>query len=190
MGRLTVYNFVSANGYFKGPDEDISWAKQKRTKEEDEYAVENLQSGSILLFGRKTYEMMKAYWPMQQAKKDAPRLAQGMNKAEKIVFSKTLRKADWENTRIINGDIEEEAKKLKASEKDATILGSGSIVNQLAEKGLIDEFQVMVYPVAINDGTPFLKDIQKKIELKLTKVQSFKNGVVLLCYEPASKNTA
>jgi dihydrofolate reductase len=82
-----------------------------------------------------------------------------MNKAEKIVFSKTLKRADWDNTRIVSGNIEEEVKKLKRSEKGLTVLGSGSIVNQLAEAGLVDEFQIMIHPVAINNGTAFLKDI-------------------------------
>ena len=185
MGKLCVYNFVSANGYFKGPDEDISWAKQNQSKEERDFAAENLQADGILLFGRVTYEMMKSYWPTPQAKKDAPDVAEGMNKAEKIVVSKTLKKTDWENTRIIKDNIAAEVKKLKeTSGKDITILGSGSIVSQLAEKGLIDEFQVMVHPVAIGDGTPFLKAINKKIELELTKTRSFKSGIVLLCYQP------
>jgi dihydrofolate reductase len=184
MGKLLVYNFVSANGYFKGPNDDISWAHQNPSQEESDFASENAQGGAILLFGRKTYEMMGSYWPTPQAKKNNPGVAEGMNKAEKIVFSKTLKKADWNNTRIVSGNIEEEVKKLKQSGKDITILGSGTIVNQLTEAGLIDEFQVMVHPVAIGNGTAFLKDIQNKIDLELTKTRSFKSGIVLLCYQP------
>jgi dihydrofolate reductase len=184
MGKLQVYNFVSANGYFKGANEDISWAHQNPSQEENDFAAENAQGGAVLLFGRKTYEMMVSHWPTAQGKKDNPGVAEGMNKAEKIVFSKTLKKADWNNTRIVGSNIEEEVKKLKQSGKNMTILGSGSIVNQLAEAGLIDEFQVMVHPVAIGNGTAFLKDIHKKIELELTKTRSFKSGMVLLCYQP------
>ena len=128
--------------------------------------------------------MMVRYWPTDQAKQNNPGVAEGMNKAEKIVFSKTLKRADWDNTRIVSGNIEEEVKKLKRSEKDLTVLGSGSIVNQLAEGGLVDEFQIMIHPVAISNGTAFLKDIHKKIELALTKTRSFKSGKVLLCYQP------
>ena len=185
MGKLSVYNFVSVNGYFKGLDEDVSWAHQNASKEVSDFAAENAQSGAILLFGRKTYEMMVSYWPTDEAKKNAPEVADGMNKAEKIVFSKTLKEAKWNNTRIVKGNIEEEVKKLKeTSGKDITILGSGSIVNQLAEKGLIDEFMIMIHPVAIGNGTPFLTDISKNIELELTKTKSFKGGPVLLCYQP------
>ncbi|HEV8507749.1 MAG TPA: dihydrofolate reductase family protein [Chitinophagaceae bacterium] len=184
MGKLLVYNFVSANGYFKGLNEDISWAHQNPSQEESDFAAENAQGGAVLLFGRKTYEMMVSYWPSPEAKKNNAGVAEGMNKAEKIVFSKTLKKADWNNTRVINDDIIGEVKELKQSGKVMTILGSGSIVNQLAEAGLVDEFQVMIHPVAIGSGTPFLKDINKKIELVLTKTRSFKSGIVLLCYQP------
>jgi len=184
MGKLLVYNFVSANGYFKGLNEDISWAHQSPSQEESDFAAENAQGGATLLFGRKTYYMMVSYWPTDQAKQNNPGVAEGMNKAEKIVFSKTLKRADWDNTRIVSGNIKEEVKKLKRSEKDLTVLGSGSIVNQLTEAGLVDEFQIMIHPVAINNGTAFLKDIDKKIDLVLTKTRSFKSGIVLLCYQP------
>ena len=190
MGKLSVYNFVSLNGYFKGPNEDVSWAHQQASKEQNDFAAENAQSGEILLFGRKTYEMMAGFWPTDEARKNAPGIADGMNKAEKIVFSKTLSEAKWKNTRIMKGNLEEEVKKLKEiSAKNITILGSGSIVNQLAEKGLIDVFMIMVHPIAISNGTPFLKDISKNIQLELTKTKSFPNGPVLLCYQPVQQNS-
>ena len=108
MGKLIVYNFITVNGYFKGRNEDISWAKQNNSEEENKLAAENAGSGNLLLFGRKTYEMMAAYWPSAEAIKNAPELAAGINNAEKIVFSKTLRNADWNNTRIIKENMEEE----------------------------------------------------------------------------------
>ena len=188
MGKLSVYNFVSANGCFKGANDDTSWAHQNASKELSDFASENAHGGAILLFGRKTYEMMVSYWPTDEAKKNMPEVADGMNKAEKIVFSKTLKEAKWNNTRVIKGNIEEEVKNLKkTSDKRITILGSGSIVNQLAEKGLIDEFMIMIHPVAIGNGTPFLKDISKNIELELTRTKVFKSGPVLLCYKPSSR---
>ncbi|MBC8047677.1 MAG: dihydrofolate reductase [Fimbriimonadaceae bacterium] len=187
MGKLIVYNFVSLNGYYKGLKDDISWAKSD-SKGEQEFAAENLKSGNILLFGRVTYEMMAGYWPLPDAAKNNPLVADGMNKAEKIVFSKTLKNAEWNNTRIIKDNMEEEIKKLKeTSGKDMTLLGSGSIVTQFADMGLIDEFQIMVHPVAITEGTPILKDIKQKLELKLTSIREFKSGVVLHCYQPMKK---
>jgi len=181
MGKLRVYNFVTLNGYFKGADDDISWAKNG-SKEEQEFAGENAKSDGILLFGRKTYEMMAAYWPSENAKMNNAAVADGMNKAEKIVVSKKMKKADWSNTRIINEDLEKEIKKLKKLDKDITILGSGTIVTQLAEAGLIDEYQIMIYPVVTEKGTSLLKDIHKDLALTLVNSRVFKSGAVFLHY--------
>jgi dihydrofolate reductase len=183
MGKLSVYNFITLDGYFKGPNQDISW--HKHGAEENEFASENLKAGSMLLFGRITYEMMASYWPTKEAIKNDPAVAKGMNSAEKIVFSNTLKKAEWNNTRIINGNIVEEVKKMKkTSGNDLTILGSGTILTQFAEEGLIDEYQIMIDPIAIGNGTSMFKGIKHHLDLKLTKTKTFKSGVVLLCYQP------
>jgi dihydrofolate reductase len=184
MGKLSVFNFTSLNGFYKGPNGDLSWHKQKeQDPEEMKYTKEGAQSGNILLFGRVTYEMMIQFWPTEQAMKTMPEVAKGMNEAEKIVFSKTLKKADWNNTRIVSGDIAEEVKKLKNGGKDMTILGSGTIVSQLADEGLIDSFEIMVDPVAIPEGTPMFHGTKHKIELELTGTRAFKSGVVLHSYK-------
>jgi dihydrofolate reductase len=108
-----------------------------------------------------------------------------MNKAEKIVFSRTLKKADWNNTILINDNIVEEIKKRKqTSKKDMTLLGSGTVLSQFAEHGLIDEYQIMVDPVVIAAGTIVFKGITHQLDLELTKTRTFKSGVVLLCYVP------
>ena len=183
MRKITVFNFVTLNGYYKGPNGDISW--HRHGEEENEFAAGNLKSGGILLFGRVTYEMMASYWPTPAAAENDPAVAEGMNKAEKIVFSRTLKKAEWNNTRLIKDNIVEEIKKMKQTPgEDMVLLGSGSILTQFAEKGLIDEYKIMVDPVVIGGGTPILKDIRHKLDLKLTKTKTFKSGVVLLCYQP------
>jgi len=185
MARLTAFNFTTLNGYFKGPDDDISW-NQHNQGEENDYAKEGANSGSTLIFGRVTYEMMARYWPSPDALKNNPVVAKGMNESEKIVFSRTLQKADWHNTRIIKNNMLEEMKKLKQqSGKSFTILGSGSIVSQLAEAGLVDEYQIMLNPVALGDGATLFKGIQHPLQLKLTSHRVFKCGAVLLSYEPA-----
>jgi len=186
MRKVGVFNFITLNGYFKGPKGDISW--HKHGAEENEYAVEMLKAGSTLLFGRVTYEMMASYWPTPIAIKNDPIMAGGMNNADKIVFSRTLKKVEWNNTRLVTDNIAEEIQKMKRMPgKDMTLLGSGTIVNQFAEQGLIDEYQIMVDPVVIGDGTPIFKDIKHKLDLKLTATRTFKSGVVLLCYQPVEK---
>src|SRR5262245_22854834 len=117
MAKLRVYNFVSANGYFKGLNEDISWAHQNPSEETNEFASQNAQGGAILLFGRKTYEMMASFWPTPEGIKTNPGVSKGMTSAEKIVFSKTLNQADWANTRIIHDHLEDAVKKMKQGDK-------------------------------------------------------------------------
>ncbi len=184
MRKLGVFNFISLNGCYKGVNEDINWHTHGGA-EENEFSEKSVQAESILLFGRLTYEMMASFWPTDTAKQNLPIVADGMNKAEKIVFSRTLKKADWNSSRVVNGNIVEEMRKMKQTPgKDLTILGSGSIITQFAEAGLIDQYQFMLDPVVINDGVPIFKGIQHKLDLKLTSTRVFKSGVVLLCYEP------
>jgi dihydrofolate reductase len=184
--KVSVFNFVTLNGYFEGPKRDISW--HRHGEEENEYAAEGLKSGATLLFGRVTYEMMASYWPTPDAIKNDPIVAAGMNNADKIVFSRTLKKAEWNNTRLVKDNIVEEIKKMKQLPgKDMTLLGSGSILTQFAEKGLIDEYQIMVDPVVLGDGTSIFKNTKHKLDLKLTRTRTFKSGVVLLCYQPVDK---
>lgn len=186
MRKLSVFNFVSLNGFFAGPNGDISWHKNMpQDKESDDFGKQGVGAGNILVFGRKTYQMMAWFWPGMGMQAD-PVMAEGMNKSEKIVFSKTLDKAEWNNTRLIKEDMFETIKKLKQEDgKDLTILGSGSIITQLAEAGLIDEFQFMVDPIAIGEGTPIFNGIKKNLELKLVEHKVFKSGVLVLTYVPA-----
>lgn len=183
MRKLIVFNFITLNGYFKGPNKDISW--HRHGAEENEYGADMLKSGNTLLFGRVTYELMASYWQSPDAINNDPVVAERMNKADKIVFSKTLEKADWNNTKLMKDNIVEEIKKMKqTSGKDMALLGSGSILTQFADHGLIDEYQIMVDPVALGDGTPILKGIKHPLNLKLITSRIFKSGVVLLCYQP------
>lgn len=182
MGKLISFNFTTLNGYFKGPGEDYSW--HKHGEEEAAYASESSQQSAVLVFGRKTYDIMSSFWPSPMAKEQMPVVADGMNKSEKIVISHTLTKPTWSNTTAINKDVVAEMQKLKKT-KDMCILGSGSIVSQLADANLIDEFQIMVDPVVIPQGTPLFSNMKNKLNLKLTKTQAMKkSGVVLLVYEP------
>jgi len=183
MRKITAYNFLTLNGFFKGPHGDLSW--HKHGGEEAEFATEGASSGSVLLFGRVTYEMMASYWPTPMATEQNPEVAEGMNASEKIVFSNTLKKADWSNTKIISGDIIEEVKKIKRTPgNDMTILGSGSIISQFTDQKLIDTYLLMVDPVALPNGTPVFNGIKEKLELKLVDIRKFKSGVVLLTYTP------
>jgi dihydrofolate reductase len=186
MRKLNAFNFVTLNGYLAGPMGDISW--HRHGPEENEYASEALNSETVLLFGRVTYEMMANYWPTPIAIENDPTVANGMNRADKIVFSRTLKKAKWNNTRLVKDNIENEALQMKLTPgKDMTLLGSGSILTQFTEQGLIDEYQIMIDPVALGDGTTLFKNMKHTLNLKLTATRTFKSGVVLLSYEPVKQ---
>jgi dihydrofolate reductase len=116
-----------------------------------------------------------------------PGLAERMNSLPKIVFSRTLDRASWHNTRLVKSDMPGEIRRLKQSPGEGmAILGSGSIVSQLTQEGLIDEYQIVVDPVALGSGRTMFQGITGKVSLKLTKTRPFGNGNVLLCYEPAA----
>jgi len=108
-----------------------------------------------------------------------------MNSAEKVVFSRTLKNVDWNNTRLVRDDMLSEVRRLKqGSGKDLTVLGSGSIVAQLAQERLIDEFEILLNPVVIGQGKTMFEGVKDRFSLKLMSTRTFKNGNILLNYEP------
>jgi dihydrofolate reductase len=184
MRKLIVFNSVSLDGYFVDAKGDMSWA-HKQDPEWNEFTRENASGGGELVFGRKTYEMMASFWPTPQAMQMMPAVAEGMNRMPKVVFSRTLDKASWNNTRLVKDNIAVEMRKLKNEPGPGmAILGSGSIVAQLAQEGLIDEFQIVVNPVVLGKGRTMFEGIKDKLTLKHTRTRTFGNGNVLLCYEP------
>ena len=183
MRKLSVFNFITLNGFYKGRNEFISW--HKHGDEESAFAAGGSKSGSTLLFGRVTYQMMEGYWPTQMAKQNSPEVAEGMNASEKIVFSKTLKYTNWNNARIVRDNPADEVKRMKKEKgNDMTVLGSGTIVTLLAEHNLIDNYMLMVDPVVLGDGTPIFHGIKHQPDLKLIDTRKFKSGVVLLTYQP------
>lgn len=183
MRKLGVFNLVTLDGYFAGPGGDISW--HNPGAEFQELANAASTSGNTLLFGRVTYELMARYWPTPEAIRDDPVVARGMNGSEKVVFSRTLTSADWQNTRLVKDDMPAEVRRLKeGSGKGLTILGSGSLVSQLAQAGLIDEFQILLTPVVLGRGKTMFEGVKDRFPLKLMSSRTFKNGTVLLNYEP------
>lgn len=182
MGKLTSFTFITLNGFFKGQNEDTSW--HPHGGEAAKYANDASSADNILLFGRKTFEMMASFWPTPMAEELFPIVAQNMNKAEKIVCSNTLKTTDWKNTTIIKDDIVEQIKQLKEkSEKGITVLGSGSLITQLSDEGLIDQYTIMLDPVALGSGTSIFDGIKNNLNLKLESSRVFNNdGIVLLDY--------
>ena len=185
MRRLIAFNNVTLDGYFAGINGDISWTnKGNKDAEFNAFVAENAAVGGLLLFGRITYELMASYWPTPYAIENDPIVAERMNNRPKVVFSRTLDKASWNNTQLVKGDMAAEIRKIKQEPgDDMAILGSGSIVSQLAQDGVIDEYQILVNPVVLGRGRTMFDRIQEQLTLKLTKTRTFGNGKVLLCYQ-------
>ena len=186
MRHLIVFNHVSLDGYFVDHNGDMSWAKADHPDAEwNAFVAGNASGGGELVFGRITYQMMAGFWPTPMAIESMPEVAAGMNRMPKVVFSRTLDRAPWQNTRLIKGDLLAEMRRMKkAPGPDMVILGSGSLVAQLAPEGLIDVFQVVVNPVVLGKGRTMFEGVAAKLNLRLTTTRVFGNGNVLLCYEP------
>jgi dihydrofolate reductase len=182
MRKLTVFNNVSLDGYFVDRHGDMSWAR-KEDPEWLSFASGNASGGGDLVFGRVTYQMMASFWPTPMAMQMMPAVAEGMNRARKFVFSRTLETADWNNTRVLKGDPAAEMRALKEEPGSGlTILGSGSIVAQLAQAGLVDEFQIALIPIVLGAGRTMFEGLAPNLNLKLVESRSFGNGNVVLRY--------
>ena len=184
MRKLMVFNQVSLDGYFVDKRGDMSWA-HKSDPEWDAFVAGNASGQAHLLFGRKTYEMMASYWPSPAAKRDAPEVAKGMNDLPKVVFSRTLKSADWSHTRLVRDDLVGEVRKLKAAQgPDLLIMGSGTIISQLTQAALIDEYQLVVNPIVLGAGRTLFEGLDGKLALERLDTRTFKNGNVVMSYVP------
>ncbi|MGO9481760.1 MAG: dihydrofolate reductase family protein [Candidatus Kryptoniota bacterium] len=187
MRTLAVFNMISLDGYFVDANGDMSWAHSDRSNDAEfnEFIKNNASGGGELLFGRKTYDLMVSHWPTPEAKKNDPVVAEGMNSMAKVVFSRKMDKATWNNTKLVKENMVDEVRKMKQeSGKGMVILGSGEIVSQLAQEGLIDQYQILVIPIVLGKGRTMFEGIKDRFKLKLTKSRAFANGNVFLSYEP------
>lgn len=184
MRKIIVSNLVSLDGFFEGVNKELDW----HTVDESffEYARQLLNEVDTILFGRITYQMMAAFWP--NALDEDAVITHKMNHLPKIVFSKTLKKVDWNNATLAKNNLPKEVKDLKEQGgKDIVIFGSGTLVTQLTQLGLIDEYRIIINPLLLGKGSPMFKGIDDKINLKLLKTKILDTGVVILYYEPVKK---
>ena len=188
MRKLKVFNQMSLDGYIADAQSDMSWAHADSDDAEwNAWSAENAGGGGTLVFGRVTYDLMVSYWPTPEAMQAAPVFAERMNNLPKVVFSRTLEAPSWNNTKLVTGDIVAEVAKMKQEPgDDMVIMGSGSIVAQLTEARLIDEYQVVLNPIVLGSGKTMFEGVTHKVGLKLTDERAFKNGKVVLSYQAAA----
>jgi len=181
MRKLFLFMMISLDGFFEGPNHEIIW--HNVDDEFNDFAISQLNDIDLILFGRKTYELMVNYWPTEDAKKDDPIVAELMNKPSKIVFSKTLKKVGWENTRILRDNAIEVVRQLKErSGKEIAIFGSSDLCVNLMEANLLDELRIMINPIMLGNGKKLFQGMISQLKIKLVKIRSFASGNVLLYY--------
>jgi dihydrofolate reductase len=189
MRKIIVFNRVSIDGFFAGPNgESHEWFINDPKVDK---AAHEMMNPDTILFGRETYEIFEDFWPGQLKDKDAPKelknTARELNGMTKLVFSRRLKKVSWENSELMHGDLIKEVKKLKHGKgADIVIFGSGTIIQQLTEEKLIDEYLLVVTPVVLGTGISFFKNV-RKFDLELFKTKSFKSGNVMLHYRTSKK---
>ena len=188
MRTLVVFNQISLDGYFVDMHGDMSWAHNKNKDAEwDDFVMGNASGGGQLVFGRITYDLMASYWPTPAALENAPVVAERMNAWSKVVFSRTMDKATWSNTKLIKGDLNAEISKLKqAAGPGMVIMGSGTLVAQLTQARLIDEYQIVIIPIVLGKGRTMFEGVKEKLPLKLTDSRTFANGNAVLSYKLAA----
>ncbi|HEY5372222.1 MAG TPA: dihydrofolate reductase family protein [Polyangiaceae bacterium] len=185
MRKLLVFNQVSLDGYIADARGDMSWA-HKDDEEWRAFVSNNASGEGELLFGRVTYQQMASFWPTAIAIQSMPIVAKRMNEATKVVFSRTLGEATWHNTQLVKTDLVGTVRQLKSQPGPGLVLmGSGSVVSQLAEQGLVDEYQLVVNPIVLGTGKSMFDGVKTGFGLRLNDTRRFKNGNVVLSYSLA-----
>jgi dihydrofolate reductase len=178
--KVVVSNVASLDGFFETSERKLDFVVLD--EEFFDYAKAMLRAADTLLFGRATYQHMANHWPSAPADE----IADQVNNLPKVVFSRTLQTVEWRNSRLGKGNPAEEVSRLKQLPgKDMVVLGSATIASSLLQKGLVDEYRVILQPVLQGNGNPLFKDETERIQLKLISAKAFGSGVVLLSYQRA-----
>lgn len=179
--RLIVWNLMTLDGFFEGPSSwDLDWHNDVWGEELERFSLEQGASADLLLFGRRTYEGMAAAWQTAEGE-----IADFMNSVSKVVFSRTLDRTDWANTRLVKEDAAQEVARLKRQPgKNILVFGSAELVATLLQHGLVDEYRIGLAPVILGAGTPLFKASPERIRMRLVETRPLTTGCVILSYRP------
>ncbi len=179
MSRLIMWNLVTLDGFFDGASSwDLGWHEYAWCDELERFSLEQLRSAERLLFGRVTYEGMAAYWPSEVGE-----ISVMMNSVPKVVFSRTLERAQWNNTSLVDGDAAAEVSRLKlAGDKDMFVFGSGELSATLTRHGLFDEYRLVVVPVVLGSGKALFGRGLSEMKVSLVEARPVSSGAVILRY--------
>jgi class 3 adenylate cyclase len=179
---VTLDGVMEAPGHETHPDGKNAWALQHATEDMQRFKIAELEAAGAILLGRVTYQIFAAFWPA--APKDEG-FADRMNAIPKYVATKTLKRLEWENSHVLDGDVAEEVRALKdqAGEGDLLLLGSADVLDALLDRDLVDELRLEVYPVVLGSGKRLFRNRNAIEHMRLQDVRTFESGVVLLSYE-------
>lgn len=179
-----MWNMVTLDGLFEGPKPwDLGWHEDVWGAELERLSIEQLKSADALLFGRATYQGMAAYWATAKGE-----VAESMNRLPKVVFSRTLASADWNNTRLVKTDADAEVARLKQQPgKDMFIFGSANLCATLMRGDLIDEYRLGLNPLVLGSGSPLFKRDVDGMKMKLLEAKPLTSGCVILRYAPKER---
>lgn len=182
-----MWNVITIDGYFEGNQHwDLSFHRSVWGPELEKLSIEQLQSADYLVFGRVTYEGMAAYWTGPDAETSEQEVAKLMNSIPKLVFSKTMKSAEWNNTTIISENASDEILKLKEQGgKDMYVFGSANLSETFINDHLFDEYRIGIAPVILGNGRPLFRPGIAANNLSLISTQQLATGGVILKY---SKN--
>jgi dihydrofolate reductase len=179
MRKLIMWNIITLDGYFEGnqnwdlPFHNVVWGQEL-----EKLSIDQLHSADYLVFGRVTYEGMAAYWTKAEGE-----IADLMNRISKVVFSKTLKFAEWNNTTLISENATDEIKKLKVKGgKDLYVFGSANLSETLINDNLFDEYRIGIAPVILGSGRPLFRQGTSPKNLSLVSTQQLSTGGVVLRY--------
>jgi dihydrofolate reductase len=178
-----VLNWLTIDGYIAGPGGETDWFVWD--EEIEKFYQEQQSKIDTIIYGRATYDTMSKYWPTASASKEVPAIVDHMNNTPKIVFSKSLQKAEWNNTRMVKEIDKKEILQWKQQPgQNMVVYGSGTIVSQFSKLNLVDEYLLMVNPIVLGSGKPLFPEIETRIPLQLISEKNFKIGSVLFNYRP------
>lgn len=183
MRKTILQMHVSLDGYVAGPNGDLTWIARCMNDDLMKWIVESLSETDTQLLGRVAYEEQEGYWPSSTEP-----LAPLMNAATKVVFSSTLKKLAWSNSRLATASPAEEIARLRRRPgKDIYVPGGAGFVQSLSAQRLIDEYRLLVHPTVVGGGARLFKD---PIDLRLTRTETFDTGVVAYTLKPADTDNA
>jgi dihydrofolate reductase len=181
MPRLVMWNLQTLDGCFEGGQPwDLDFHNAAWGNELERFSLEQAEEVGTLLFGRTTYEGMAGYWSTATGP-----TADFMNRVSKVVFSRTLDAAGWNNSRLVRGEAADEVATLKrGAGKDLFVFGSAKLCDSLARRGLFDEYRICIAPVVLRNGTPLFKPGDTRQDLTLLEARPLPTGAIILRYAP------